>query len=80
MTLNWLNVHIVPSMMAGTIAGRISGTVTFQNFCHPLAPSISAASYSSLGIDYSAPVATTIMNGHPSQILDSRTAKNATGR
>ncbi len=39
------------------------------NFCHQLAPSISAASYRSPGMLWRAPVATTALSGQPSQVL-----------
>ena len=64
----------MPMMMAGIIAGRIIGTVMFQNECHPDEPSTSAASYSSRGMLCNAPVAMAIMNGQPSQTLVMRTA------
>ena len=45
--------------------------------CHAEAPSTSAASYMSRGIDSSAPSATTIMKGKPSQVLVTTLAVNA---
>src|SRR5688500_16527842 len=76
-TLNMLNVQIDPRTTAGPSAGRRCGTVMCQNRCHALAPSTSAASYMSRGTDSSAPSATTIMNGKPSQVLVTTLAVNA---
>jgi hypothetical protein len=39
-----LNVHTVPSVIAGIITGRSSGAVIVQNFRQAEAPSTSAAS------------------------------------
>ena len=77
MTLNMLNVQIEPSTIAGPSAGLRWGRVISLNRCQLDAPSTSAASSSSLGIDSSAPNATTIMNGKPSQVLVATLAENA---
>ena len=69
MTLNMLKVQTEPSTMAGTSAGRSSGSVTCRKRCQRLAPSTSAASSRSRGMDCSAPSETTIMKGKPSQVL-----------
>jgi len=63
--------------MAGNITGFSKGAVTAQNFRHAEAPSTSAASYNSAGIDCRPPKATTIIKGNPNQILVIITAKNA---
>src|SRR5689334_9442851 len=76
-TLNMLKVQIEPSTTAGPSAGRRWGRVTCQKRCHALAPSTAAASSRSRGIDSSAPRATTIMKGKPSQVLVVTLAANA---
>src|SRR5438094_10155560 len=64
-----LKVHTQPSTTEGISAGFKSGRVMVLNCTHFDAPSTSAASYSSGGIDCSAPSVTTIMKGNPSQVL-----------
>ena len=54
-------------------------TVTVLNFCQPFAPSISAASYRSPGMDWRAPVATTELSGQPSHVFAVIIAKYASG-
>src|SRR3954470_2995357 len=76
-TLNMLNVHTEPSTTAGSSVGRRSGRVTRRNACQRVAPSTSAASSTSFGIDVSAPITTTIMNGKPSHTLVATFAVNA---
>jgi hypothetical protein len=44
MTLNMLNVHTVPSTMAGVSVGMSSGNVIDRKRCHEPAPSSAAAS------------------------------------
>src|SRR6187397_1223817 len=65
-TLNMLNVQTEPRTTAGRSVGRSSGSVTRRNACQRVAPSTSAASSTSFGIEVSAPITTTIMNGNPS--------------
>ena len=50
-TLRLLKVQTMPSTMAGTRTGFRSGRVIDRNFVQAGAPSMSAASYISLGID-----------------------------
>src|SRR6476661_895945 len=76
-TLNMLNVQIDPRMTAGNNVGRKSGSVTSQNDCQRVAPSTSAASMTSFGIDVSAPMTTTIMKGKPSHTFVATFAVNA---
>src|SRR4051812_12909282 len=76
-TLNMLNVHTEPRTTAGSNVGRRSGSVTSRNACQRVAPSTSAASSTSFGIDVSAPITTTIMNGKPSQTFVATFAVNA---
>ena len=64
-----LKVQIAPSTTAGARAGRRCGSVMWTKRCQPEAPSTSAASCMSRGIDSRAPSATTIMKGKPSQVL-----------
>ena len=67
--LNMLNVHTTERITAGTSAGLSAGSVMLANCCQREAPSTLAASYSSPGMDCSAPSDTTIMNGKESQAL-----------
>src|SRR3954469_821019 len=67
--LNMLNVHTTERITAGTSAGRSAGRVMLVNCCQREAPSTRAASYSSPGMDCSAPSETTIMNGKESHPL-----------
>src|ERR1700684_1100424 len=76
-TLNMLNVHTLPSTTAGKRVGRSSGTVTPQKRCQRVAPSTSAASRTSFGIDVRAPRVTTIMKGKPSHVFVATFAANA---
>ena len=55
----------------------MSGNVTRRKRCQRVAPSTSAASSTSFGIDVSAPSVTTIMNGKPSHTLVATLAVNA---
>ncbi len=73
MTANWLNVQITPSSTTVEETVRSPGRVTWRNRCQAVAPSISAASYSSAGIDWRPPSSEIIMNGTPTQVL-TRTA------
>ena len=61
-----LNVHTVPSRIAGVSVGARPGSVMRMSLSHEPAPSSSAASYCSRGIAVRPPRATTIMNGKPS--------------
>src|ERR1044071_1195795 len=56
---------------------RIIGSVTYQIFCHQLAPSISAASYSCSGTDLSAARYMIRKNGAPYQTLTRITENRA---
>ncbi len=56
---------------------RIMGNVTNQSFCHQLAPSMAAASYSCSGTDLSAARYMIMKNGAPNQTLTRITAKRA---
>src|ERR1043166_10142253 len=56
---------------------RTIGSVTYQIFCHQLAPSISAASYSCSGTDLSAARYMIMKNGEPIQMLTRMTEKRA---
>src|SRR5580704_4840755 len=76
-TLNMLNVHTAPRTTAGSSVGPRSGSVTRRNRCQRVAPSTSAASSTSFGIDVSAPSTTTIMNGNPSHTFVATFAANA---
>src|ERR1700733_7198338 len=76
-TLNMLNVQTAPSTTAGASDGKRSGNVTRRKRCHRVAPSTSAASSTSFGIDVNAPIVTTIMNGKPSQTFVATFAANA---
>jgi hypothetical protein len=60
--------------------GLSSGTVTPQNRCQREAPSTSAASSTSFGIDVSAPSVTTIMKGKPSHTFVATFAVNAVAK
>ena len=72
-----LNVHTAPRTTAGSSVGPSSGSVTRRKRCHRVAPSTSAASSTSFGIDVSAPRTTTIMNGKPSHVFVATFAANA---
>src|SRR3982750_3889966 len=76
MTLNMLKVHTQPKITDGISAGFNKGRVMVLNCTHFEAPSTSAASYSSAGIDCSAPSVTTIMKGKPSHVLVTTLAAN----
>src|SRR5215467_4847830 len=56
---------------------RIIGKLTYQIFCHQLAPSIAAASCSCSGTDLSAARYIIRKNGDPTQTLTRITAKRA---
>src|SRR4029079_9803289 len=56
---------------------RIIGSVTYQIFCHQLAPSISAASYSCSGTDLSAARYMIRKNGAPYQTFTRITENRA---
>lgn len=68
-TGNMLKVQMVESRTTVVETGRSPGSVTWRKRCQAVAPSISAASYCSEGIDCSPPSRATIMNGTPSQTL-----------
>lgn len=59
--------------MTVLLTARSPGTVMWRNRCQALAPSISAASYSSPGMDWSPPSSATSMKGTPSQTLTAMT-------
>src|SRR5690349_6393853 len=77
MTSNLLNVQIEPRINEGRSAGFSRGSVMRKSCDVLLAPSTSAASYKSLGIEVNAPRQTTIMNGTPSHTFVIRFARNA---
>ncbi len=79
-TLNMLNVQMLPRTTAGSMVGLRSGIVTPQKRCQRVAPSTSAASRTSFGIDVSAPSVTTIMKGKPSHTLVATFAENAVAK
>lgn len=72
-TGNMLNVQMVDSRITVVETGRSPGRVMWRNRCQAVAPSISAASYCSLGMDCRPPSRATIMNGTPSHTLTAMT-------
>src|SRR5690625_4900444 len=62
------NVVITKYKIDVLIWGQINGTVIFQNCCHSLAPSISAASYKLFGTFIIAPINNSINIPIPAQI------------
>ena len=64
-----LKVQMKPKRETGIKVGLSKGKVIFLNWLKSEIPSISAASYKSLGIVWRAPEKTIIIKGKPSQIL-----------
>lgn len=68
---------MVESRITVVETGRRPGSVMWRNRCQAVAPSISAASYCSEGMDCNPPSRATIMKGMPSQTLTAMTANLA---
>src|SRR5690606_41039610 len=66
------------AISSGPTATSSSGSVRLRKRCQELAPSTSAASYISCGIDCSAPVQINIMYGKPSHNWISRRSEEHT--
>src|SRR5471030_3398278 len=66
-----LAIQMVRSITVMAIIGARNGSVTFLNCCQPVAPSIEAASYRSLGIDCNAASNVIAKNGMPNQTFAS---------
>src|SRR5690606_3794836 len=77
MIANMLKVQIDPSRITVAATVRRHGTVTYLKRCQRLAPSTSAASYNSQGIDCRPPSSTTIMNDTPSQMFTTMQLMNS---
>src|SRR5688572_10049473 len=60
-------IQMVRSITVMAIIGARNGSVTLQNCCQPVAPSIAAASYKSFGIDCNAASKVMAKNGMPNQ-------------
>lgn len=72
-TGNMLNVQMVLSRITVVLTDRRPGMVMWRKRCQGPAPSISAASYISPGMDWSPPSSATSMKGTPSQMFTAMT-------
>src|SRR3954451_5131976 len=77
MLLKLLKLNANDAIISGATAIRSSGSVTLRKTCQPRAPSTVAASVSSAGIDWSAPIETRKKYGNVSQMLTRITEKRA---
>ena len=77
--MNWIEfvVQIVESITVTTITLRRLGSVMYMKLLNVVAPSISAASYSSPGIDWRPARNVIVQNGVPCQITANRIDQRA---
>ena len=82
MLLKLLKLNANDAIISGATAISSSGSVTLRKICQPRAPSTCAASVSSAGIDWSAPIETRKKYGNVSQMLTriTRDPAPSTGR